>query len=122
MAFGAPAAAANPRVVALVAERQALEQQVAALRARKASMAADAYDAELERLLVAIAEKTQAIRAAGGHAVRRSRCCGRLAACALRVRCCSAPGAATPPTGAASWRSPSAVHLEARRVGRARRR
>lgn len=66
VAFGGAASSTDPRVAALVAERQALETQVASLRARKASMAADAYDKELERLLLAIAEKTQAIRAAGG--------------------------------------------------------
>jgi hypothetical protein len=66
VAFGGPKVSADPRVAALVAERQALEQQVAALRSRKAGMAAAAYEAELERLLVAIAEKTQAIRSAGG--------------------------------------------------------
>jgi hypothetical protein len=64
--FGGKAVSANPRVAALIAERQTLESQVAALRARKATMAADAYDAELERLLLSIAEKTQAIKAAGG--------------------------------------------------------
>ena len=66
IAFGGRVVSSDPRVAALVAERQALESQVAALRARKDSMSAAAYDAELERLLVAIAEKTQAIRAAGG--------------------------------------------------------
>ena len=66
VAFGGAASSSNPRVAALVAERQALEADVAALRAKKASMAADAYDKELERLLLAIAEKSQAIRAAGG--------------------------------------------------------
>lgn len=65
--FGAPRGSANPRVLALTAERQELETQVAALRARKASMAAAAYDRELERLLLQIAEKTQAIRAAGAR-------------------------------------------------------
>jgi hypothetical protein len=65
-ALGARAASTNPRVAALVAERQALEEQVAALRAKKSSMAEDVYERELERLLVSIAEKTQAIRAAGG--------------------------------------------------------
>ncbi len=65
VSFGAAAAGAgNPRVAALVAERQALESEVAALRTRKASMKPDAYDAELERLLLAIAGKTQAIKAA----------------------------------------------------------
>lgn len=66
VAFGGAASSADPRVAALVAERQALESDVAALRNKKASMAAEAYDRELERLLLAIAEKSQAIRAAGG--------------------------------------------------------
>lgn len=64
--FAAAATSDDPRVVALVAERRALEEAVAALRARKAGMPAEAYETELERLLVAIAEKTAAIRAAGG--------------------------------------------------------
>lgn len=58
----------NPRIAALIAERQALESQVAVLRGKKASMEAAAYEAELERLLLAIAEKTAAIKAAGGGA------------------------------------------------------
>ena len=66
VAFGGAAASNDPRVVTLVAERQALESDVAALRAKKASMSADVYGKDLERLLLAIAEKTQAIRAAGG--------------------------------------------------------
>jgi hypothetical protein len=66
IAFGGARASTDPRVVALVAERQALESQVADLRGRKASLDAAAYERELERLLVAIAEKSQAIRAAGG--------------------------------------------------------
>lgn len=65
VSFGKSAVNADPRIAALVAERQALEADVAALRARKGSMAAAAYDTELERLLLAIAEKTQAIKAAG---------------------------------------------------------
>lgn len=64
--FGQRAAAADPRIAQLMAERQALESQVAALRSRKASMEAAAYEAELERLLLAIAEKSAAIKAAGG--------------------------------------------------------
>jgi hypothetical protein len=63
VAFGGPRPSADPRVAALVAERQALESQVAALRARKDSLDPAAYDRELERLLVLIAEKSQAIRA-----------------------------------------------------------
>ena len=53
-------------IAALIAERQALESQVAALRARKSGMERAAYEAELETLLIAIAEKTAAIKAAGG--------------------------------------------------------
>jgi hypothetical protein len=68
IAFGAPVTHADPRVAALLAERRALESQVAELRGRKTTMDAAAYDRELERLLLAIAEKTQAIRAAGGRA------------------------------------------------------
>ncbi len=66
IAFGSAAVSTNPRVAALVAERQALESQVAALRTRKDTMTAADYENELERLLVAIAEKTQAIRVAEG--------------------------------------------------------
>ncbi len=66
VSFGRAVVAANPQVAALLAERRALEEQVAALRARRDSMDAEAYEAELERLVLAIAEKTQAIRAAGG--------------------------------------------------------
>ncbi|MBY0491472.1 MAG: hypothetical protein K2R93_16670 [Gemmatimonadaceae bacterium] len=66
--FGRSATVDNPKVAALIAERQALESQVAALRAKKATMDAAAYEAELERLLLAIAEKTAAIKAAGGGA------------------------------------------------------
>lgn len=66
--FGRKASADNPKVAALLAERQALESQVAALRMKKATMDATAYEAELERLLLAIAEKTAAIKAAGGGA------------------------------------------------------
>jgi hypothetical protein len=65
-AYAAAATSGDPRVVALVAERKALEEALEALRARKGALTADAYGTELERLLVAIAEKTQAIRAAGG--------------------------------------------------------
>ncbi len=67
IAFGGPAPSADPRIAALVAERQQLESEVAALRARKDAMDAAAYERELERLLLAIAEKTRAIRAAGGR-------------------------------------------------------
>jgi chorismate mutase len=67
ISFGAPRGGTDPRVVALVAERQELEAQVAALRAKKASLEPAAYDRELERLLLLIAERSQAIRAAGAR-------------------------------------------------------
>ena len=66
ISFGVAGAARDPRVAALVAERQALESEVAALRGRKSTLDAAAYERELERLLLAIAEKTQAIRAMEG--------------------------------------------------------
>jgi hypothetical protein len=55
----------DPRAAALVAERSELESKVAALRGRKDAMSPAAYEAELERLLVQVAEKSQAIRALG---------------------------------------------------------
>lgn len=63
VAFGGTPTSTDPRVVALTAERRELEAQVAALRTRRASMTDAAYENELERLLLLIAEKTQAIRA-----------------------------------------------------------
>lgn len=65
VSFGAPRAAVDPRVMALMNERQVLEVQVTALRGRKATMDSTAYSHELERLLLSMAEKSQAIRAAG---------------------------------------------------------
>ena len=66
VAFGGAQASTNPRVVALVGERQALESQVAVLRSKKPSMDSTAYQNALEKLLLDIAEKSAAIRAAGG--------------------------------------------------------
>lgn len=66
IAFGRRGATSDPRIATLIAERQVLESQVAALRNQKATMEPAAYEAELERLLLALAEKTQAIKAAGG--------------------------------------------------------
>jgi hypothetical protein len=63
IAFGAQPSSADPRVSALLAERRALEEQVEALRRRKDGMREAAYLDELERLLVAIAERTERIRA-----------------------------------------------------------
>ncbi|MGV3707859.1 MAG: hypothetical protein ACO1Q7_03390 [Gemmatimonas sp.] len=66
LAFGGAQASTNPRVVALVKERQAIESEVAALRAKKASMPEKEYEDALEKLLLSLAEKSAAIRAAGG--------------------------------------------------------
>jgi hypothetical protein len=68
VSFGPPMAGADdPRVRAFVASRRAVEDSVTALRARRAELTLDAYEAELERLLVRIAELNAAIRAAGGR-------------------------------------------------------
>ncbi|MEO6527315.1 MAG: hypothetical protein ABIP93_11865 [Gemmatimonadaceae bacterium] len=63
VSFGAARGPVDPRALALVTERQELEGRVATLRGKKDSMSAAAYDAELERLLVLVAEKTRAINA-----------------------------------------------------------
>jgi hypothetical protein len=60
----AEATPSDPRLAALLKERRALEDEVETLKAKKASMEADAYQRELERLLLAVAEKTESIRAA----------------------------------------------------------
>jgi hypothetical protein len=52
----------DPVARALVQERDALEQQIAALRLKKTSMDAAAYDAEMEKLLTSLALKTKALR------------------------------------------------------------
>ena len=66
IAFGLAQRPADPRVAALVDERRALEARVDALRRRKGTMDSTAYERELERLLLEIAEKTAGIRAAEG--------------------------------------------------------
>lgn len=60
--FQRRAASTDPRIVALVAERRALELQLAELRARKATTDSLAYARDLERLLLEIAGRTRAIR------------------------------------------------------------
>lgn len=52
----------DPALRALGAERDAIEQQVATLKLKKASMDETQYDAQLERLLMDLALKTKAIR------------------------------------------------------------
>jgi hypothetical protein len=57
-------AAANPAVAALVTERERLDGEIEALRGRRESMANDAYLAELQRLLVELADVQGKIDAA----------------------------------------------------------
>jgi hypothetical protein len=59
-----PAAAANPAVAALVTQREELDSQIESLRARRESMASDVYLAELQKLLVQLAEVQAKIDAA----------------------------------------------------------
>jgi hypothetical protein len=54
----------NPAVAALVAEREKLDAEIEALRGRRESMANDAYLAELQRLLVQLADVQAKIDAA----------------------------------------------------------
>ena len=60
--FQRRAESTDPRIVALIAERRALEAQLAALRARKASTDSTVYERDLENLLLEIAKLTRAIR------------------------------------------------------------
>lgn len=53
---------ASGRLAELYRERDAIDQQIQALKARKVSMAADAYDAALEKLLLDLAQKSREIR------------------------------------------------------------
>ena len=60
-----PAAGSGPasgRLAELYRERNALDEQIQALKARKAAMAADAYESELEKLLLSLAQKSREIR------------------------------------------------------------
>jgi hypothetical protein len=52
----------NPAVRELVRERDALEQQVAGLKLRKSGMDPAQYDQELEKLLLALAQKSAALQ------------------------------------------------------------
>ncbi len=52
----------NPAVRALVEERDAIEQRIAALKLMKPSMDETAYDAQMEKLLTDLALKTKALR------------------------------------------------------------
>jgi hypothetical protein len=52
----------NPEVRTLVEERDRLEREVAGLRLRKDGMNAEAYERELEKLLLALAQASQALQ------------------------------------------------------------
>ena len=58
----AGAGPASGRLADLYRERNALDEQIQALKARKGSMASAAYEAELEKLLIALAQKSREIR------------------------------------------------------------
>jgi hypothetical protein len=66
LAMPAPDVMADSVMVRLLNERTALEAGVAQLRARRAEMDPDQYDAQLEELLVQIALKSREIEARGG--------------------------------------------------------
>lgn len=59
---GSAVSAASPALNALYAEKFSLDEQIGALKRRKAEMTADAYDDELEKLLLALARKSREIR------------------------------------------------------------
>jgi hypothetical protein len=65
--ISALAASSDPRLTALYAEEFTLQEQVGQLVAKKAQMAADAYDVALEPLLIALARKAREIRALEGR-------------------------------------------------------
>ncbi len=52
----------DPEIRALYEARQQLEQEIAALRARKNELSPEAYESELERLALALARTSRAIR------------------------------------------------------------
>ena len=61
------ASGSDPKLAALYAEEFGLQEQIDSLRAKKGTMAADAYDAALEPLLIALARKAREIRAMEGR-------------------------------------------------------
>jgi hypothetical protein len=64
IALETTAAPTDPRIATLVSERRALEAQVDALRRKKATMDSVSYEHQLEQLLLQIAQKSAAIKAA----------------------------------------------------------
>jgi hypothetical protein len=67
-AAGAAAATASPELRALLEAKERLERDIAALRASRASLPAERYEAELERLLVELATTNRRIRELEGGA------------------------------------------------------
>jgi hypothetical protein len=61
------AAGSDPKLAALYADEFSLQEQIDSLRAKKGTMAADAYDAALEPLLISLARKAREIRALEGR-------------------------------------------------------
>jgi hypothetical protein len=61
------AAGSDPRLTKLYADEFTLQEQIDQLRAKKAQMAADAYDAALEPLLISLARKAREIRTMEGR-------------------------------------------------------
>ncbi len=66
-AFASRAGANDPQLAALYKDKFAIEEQIEQLRARKASMTADAYDDALENLFVQLARKARSIREIEGR-------------------------------------------------------
>jgi hypothetical protein len=61
------AAGSDPRLAKLYADEFTLQEQIDQLRAKKTQMAADAYDAALEPLLISLARKAREIRTVEGR-------------------------------------------------------
>ena len=66
-AGGARLASNDPQLAALYKDKYTIEEQIDALRIKKASMSEDAYDDALEVLLVQLARKAKAIRELEGR-------------------------------------------------------
>ncbi|MFI5311911.1 MAG: hypothetical protein ACHQQ3_11795 [Gemmatimonadales bacterium] len=65
--YTAQAAGNDPRVSALYSQRFAIEEKIEELRARKKTMSAEAYDDELEKLLISLARTSREIRTLEGR-------------------------------------------------------
>jgi hypothetical protein len=65
--FASRAGANDPRLATLYTEKFAIEDQIDVLKQKKTTMTADAYDDELEKLLVQLALKARSIREIEGR-------------------------------------------------------